>query len=722
MDNSTSSPSLAPLLHARSVAIVGISQPDRFGGQLYTNLRDVGYDGIIYGVNPGYETLYGQPIYGSLGELPQTPDCAILAIPNRRLLPVMEEAAHLRIPAAVIFANAHGATDNGQPLEGALQAVARAHDMVVCGPNCMGFLSFEQKLTVSGYPVIPGTPAGHVTLISHSGSVFDSLWQNNRQIHFNYVVSSGNEMTTTIADYMLFALENPSTRVIALFLETVRDPATFRKALAEAARRDVPVVALKVGRSEQGARLAQAHSGALAGKDAAYDALFAHYGVRRVISLDELMDTLELLATGMRPKPQTIAAILDSGGERAMLADLAAAQGVPFATLSEATRSRLAETLEPGLEPANPLDAWGTGNAYDRIYGDCLRALDANPETGLNVFAVDLMRASNIPPTYVDVVRSLRGELQKPLVFLTNVTAAIGKDQVNALRGMAIPVLMGTETGLRAIDHLFGYCRYRQKRAAQAEGTDSDEMYRLDPAQISRWRRELATAETALDEATGLRLLAAYGIPVPRTDTATAAAEAVAAAEEIGYPVALKTAAGHLHKSEQGGVHLNLAHADAVHKAYAALREQLGPRVLVQCMAPPGVEMFAGIVHDPQFGPFLSLGIGGIFVEILRDTSLLALPATQAEVRQALLGLRGAPLLQGARGQAPVAVDALVRALMKLAALATDLGDLIGELDVNPLIAHADGVLAVDALVIPRAAGSPAPDKVGAREEERLRT
>jgi acyl-CoA synthetase (NDP forming) len=256
---------LTPLLHARSVAIVGISTPDRFGGQVFANLRDFGYPGDIYGVNPRYETLYDRPCYASIADLPDRPELAVLAVPNSVLLPAFEEAAAAGVRSAVIFGSAHAGEGDPKALENAIAAIARREGMAICGPNCMGFLSFGKKLVLSGYPVTPGTPAGHITLISHSGSVFDSMWQNDRRVHFNYVISSGNETVTTLADYMQFALADPTTRVIALFLETVRDPAGFRQGLESAAEKDVPVVVFKVGRSELGARLAQSHSGALAG-------------------------------------------------------------------------------------------------------------------------------------------------------------------------------------------------------------------------------------------------------------------------------------------------------------------------------------------------------------------------------------------------------------------------------------------------------------------------
>jgi len=330
----------------------------------------------------------------------------------------------------------------------------------------MGFHAFSNKLVISGYPVAPDTPAGPVTFITHSGSVFDALWQNRRGLHFNFLISSGNEMVTTLADYVQFALTQPSTRVIGLFMETVRDPQTFVAALRQAAERDVPIVALKVGRTERGAQLALAHSGALAGQDAAYDALFAHYGVQRVKSLDEMLDTLELFAAGLRPPTRYIASIHDSGGERGLLTDLAEAEGVPFAPLSAETTCQLAATLDPGLAPVNPLDAWGTGNDYQRIYHDCLLALDANPLTGLNVFAADLYPSDADAYSYSHIALAAKPQLTKPLVFLANLTASVSASQSHRLRAAGIPVLMGTETGVRAIKHLLDYAAFQRERPA----------------------------------------------------------------------------------------------------------------------------------------------------------------------------------------------------------------------------------------------------------------
>ena len=407
---------LTPLLHPKSVAIVGISQPGRFGGILAQNVSQFGYEGTIYGVNPRYDSLYDRPCYASLSDLPEKPELAILGVPNGGLVASLEEVAECGIPAAVIFASAYSEPDNGElSLKDQLGKIARDNDIVLCGPNGMGFVAPCQRLAVSGYRVNPETPTGNVAMICHSGSVWEAFLQNQRDVKFNYMISTGSEAATTMSDYMQFVLESESTRVIGLFLETVRDPETFQAALVEAAERDIPVVALKTGRSERGAQLALAHSGALAGEDGAYDALFEHYGVRRARSTDEMLDTLELFATGMRTKTHFVSAILDSGGQRALLVDLGEAEGVEFTPITEETEAKLSEVLEPGLDPVNPLDAWGTGNGADDIYAKSIQALDTDPSTGITLLAVDLPPMDDHDSWYANILRPLLSELRRDL-------------------------------------------------------------------------------------------------------------------------------------------------------------------------------------------------------------------------------------------------------------------------------------------------------------------
>jgi len=704
MDNTTRRnhrQNLTPLLHPDSVAIVGISQPGRFGGILAQNVSDYGYAGRIYGVNPRYDSLYDRPCYASLRDLPERPDLAILAVPNSGLVASLEEVAECGIPAAVIFASAYSEPAEGElSLKDQLGKIARENDIALCGPNGMGFVAPCRRLAVSGYRVNMDTPMGNATMICHSGSVWEAFLQNQRGVYFNYIISAGSEAATTLSDYMQFALENESTRVIGLFLETVRDPETFTAALVEAAERDIPVVALKTGRSERGAQLARAHSGALAGEDAAYDALFEHYGVRRARSTDELLDTLELFATGMRSKTHFVSAILDSGGQRALLVDLGEAEGVEFTPITEETQQKLSEVLEPGLDPVNPLDAWGTGNGADDIYSKGIQALDADPATGITLLAVDLPPMDDRDCWYASIVRSLLGELRNPLAVLAHLSDATSAKQAGQLRAMGVPVLMGTETGLRATRHVIEYSAYQRDRAANANARTP----RIaSPANLSELRERLRGASGALGEYESKQFLAAYGLETTREIRTQTHAETLLAAEEIGYPIALKTCAD-LHKTERGGVRLGIVNRDELAETYSDFEKRLGADVLVQQMIPQGTELILGVVNDPQFGPMLTLGTGGIFVEVLKDISMLTVPTTPDAVREVLMRLRGAALLKGARGKAPADIDAIVDAVMGLSALAEDLGEAIAEIDVNPLVALPDRAVVVDALIIPKEA------------------
>ncbi len=694
---------LTPLLQAQSVAIVGISQPNRFGGMLFTNLQNFGFKGQIYGVNPHYTSLFDRPCYPSLYDLPEVPDCAILAVPNGRLRSTLQDAAKLNIPAAVIFASTYSAPVDNQPsLQSQLTQIANTHNMVICGPNGMGFVSPAQQLPVSGYNTNPDTPAGNVTFITHSGSVWEIFLQNMRGVAFNYIISSGNEMVTTLADYMQFSLTDPTTRVIGLFLETVRDPQTFTAALAEAAERDIPIVALKTGQSTRGAKLAQAHSGALAGEDATYDALFAYYGVSRVKSLDEMMDTLELFATGMRPKTHYVSALLDSGGQRAMMVDLAESERLEFTALNQQTTSQLSEILEPGLDSINPLDAWGTGNDFEDIYAKCLLALDADPTTGLTLFSVDLYPIDDEQPfRYPEIAAQVQAQLQNPLAWLIHLSATASKAQMSELRQIGIPVLMGTETGLRATHHMMAYSEFQRLQANSLTNYTMGRV-QIESTRLEAIRQQLRDSHGPLNEFVSKTILTHYGFSIPKESPANSLQNVLEMAEQIGYPIALKTAVGDLHKSERDGIRLNLTDADQLTEAYHDLKTRLGPQVLVQQMIPAGIELILGLINDPQFGPMLTLGFGGIFVEIFKDAQMLMLPTSPNIVRKTLLNLRGASILAGVRGQPPVNIEAILAAAMGLAAFAADLGDLIDEVDINPLIALPDKAVVVDALIVPK--------------------
>ncbi|MGH2656942.1 MAG: acetate--CoA ligase family protein, partial [Actinomycetota bacterium] len=684
MNGESDRAALTAMLEPRAVAVIGAStRPGSPGLQMVHQLRVGGFDGEIYPVNPRYEEVLGLRCYSSVGDLPRAPDLVLLGVPNAALEEQLEAAADAGARGAVIFASAHddGGEDEGPELTERLATVARRAGMVVCGPNCMGFVDVERRLRALAFEEREDLEPGPITWLSHSGSAFSALLHNHRGIRFNLAVSTGQELTTTMADYLDYALDRPTTGVVALFLETVRDPATFHSAIAAAAERDVPVVALKVGREDVTRELVEAHSGALAGDDAAYEALFEAHGVVRVETLDEMADALELFAAGRRAGPGGLAAIHDSGGERAHLVDEAARVGVPFADISDETRKRLASRLDPGLPAVNPLDAWGTGRDYEAIFADCMRALLDDADTAALAFTVDLS-GEDLEPGYMEVAREVYPATSKPMAVLTNLTSAVAPGAAASLRAVGIPVLEGTATGLLAFRHLF------EHRDASSRGPVSPPEPVSDDVR-ERWRERLASPDP-WSEVEALALVADYGIPTVAAASAGSEEEALAGAERIGWPVALKTAEAS-HKSEVDGVRLGIGDQTGVVGAYREVAGRLGPRITVAAMSPPGVELALGVVRDRQFGPLVLVAAGGALIEVLGDRRMALPPIDEPRARSLIDRLAVRPLLDGVRGAPAADLDAVGQALVRLSVLATDLGDLIEALDVNPLVAGPDG-------------------------------
>ena len=641
-------------------------------------------------------------------------------------------------------------------LRARLAATARAAGMAVCGAGCMGFVNVTHGLRAVGYVEPDPLPPGPVALITHSGSVFSALLRTRRRLGFTVAVSSGQELVTTAAQYAEYALSLPGTGVLALVLEAVREPGRLRAVLAAARERRIPVVMLTAGRSAGGRALVSAHSGALAAADGGWEALAAAYGVHRVSDLAEMSDTLELfaLAGTRRPASRTptptspstaspsptpanpstaspnftptnprttspsptpapspappdpsshinlsdptvrtgIATVHDSGLERAHVADLADELGVPFAAISAATTARLAGLLDPGLEPANPLDVWGTGARAGEQLSGSLAALADDPAVHAVALAVNLVHEFDRDQSYPEAVAETARRTSKPVVVLSNVPAAIDTGTAAALRDSGIPVLEGTRTGLLALKHLLDHGAHHGEPAPACAP---------DRARQDRWARLIRAGE-----AHGPRLedlLRDYGIAAARTRAAGSSAGAVAAAAEIGYPVVLKTGEpGIAHKSDAGGVVLGLRDPDALRDAYEDLAERLGRRVLVCETIPPGPELSLGLARDHELGPLLVVGAGGVLVELLADRAVALPPVGPAQARRMLGTLRASRLLAGVRGQPPADLDAVTAAITALSQLAAELGDALEALDINPLICGPDRAVAVDALAVPR--------------------
>jgi acyl-CoA synthetase (NDP forming) len=567
--------------------------------------------------------------------------------------------------------------------------MAKEAGIAICGGNCMGFYNLEYGLRICGFPPPDWMRAGGTAFITHSGSAFSALCHNDKRLGINLAVSAGQELATNVADYLDYVLTLGSTKVIGLFLETVRDPEGFMRGLEKAQAKDVPVVALKVGRTAESAALAVSHSGAVAGNHAAYEALFDHYNVIAVDTMDDLVNALHFYAGGRDLAPGGIATMHDSGGFRELAMDLAVERKVPFAKISADTTAKLAARLDYGLEPINPLDAWGTGNDWEGIFHDCMKALIEDPDTALGALCVETRDGYSLTEGYGEMLRRIRAATTKPVILATNVASNSSDDVAVRLAQDGVPVLSGVASMLTVIRKAMDR-RDRKPSVAPAPPRDSRE----------KWRARLERGET-LDEAESLALLSDYGVPVLPHRIVETEADLIKAVREFGT-VAVKTAMpGILHKSDVGGVKLNLS-AETVAAAYADLKHRLGPRVIVMPMAGKGVELSFGMTRDPQFGPIVMVGAGGVLIEMLKDRRF-ALPAFGlGEAMRHLNALVLRPLLDGKRGAAPADLVSLAQALSRFSVLAADLGDLIAEIDVNPLIAGPQGCVALDALIVPR--------------------
>ena len=682
---------LSPLLEARSIAVIGASQrPGSVGNQVIRQLREGGFTGRILPVNPRYDHIEEIECLGSLA-LAGPVDLAVLALSNDQLERSMEDAVTNRARSVAIFASCFGEASDGQPLTTRLAALARQAGIPICGGNGMGFVNLDRQLRVTGFYQPIGLTTGGVTFLTHSGSLFSAMLHNHRNLRFNLVVSTGNELTTRMDDYIAYSLGAGTTAVIGLFLETVRDTDGMSDALAAAVAQDVPVVALKVGRTTRSQKAVATHSAALAGAYEAFTAFAAAYNVHLVETMDEMADTLELFSQRRRAAPGGLGTVHDSGGERSLLIDIAERVGVPLAAISQRTRDHLSGILDPGLEPDNPVDAWGTGREAASVFKESLLALARDDAVGVVAFSVDLTAEESPDGGYGLIPIEVASSTTKPVVVLGNLAGSIDPVESVLLRDAGLPVLRGTETGLRAIGHLLTH----RDRSGRRRGTVGP-----PPDTIDLWKARLATGAT-LDEAASLDLLSDFGVPVVSSTKVRGLGDALNAAEACRYPIALKIS-GVAHKSDAGGVILGVDKPASLIRAWETLAP-LSEELVVQPMAPRGVELALGVVRDELFGPIVVVAAGGVMIEALAD-KVTGLPPIDPEMARRLLGdLKIGELLHGHRGTPPRDLDAAVQAIMRMGDVATHLGHVVESIDLNPLILLESGCVAVDALVVGRA-------------------
>ncbi len=691
---------LQRLFTPRAVAVIGASRdPDKVGNRVLENIVKGGFEGPVYPVNPKATELMGLRVYPSLSEVSAPIDLAVVALPASAVLPALEACAAQGVGAAIVIsAGFKEIGGEGAILEETLKRRVRQLGIRVLGPNCVGLISTDAKLNATfakGMPL-----SGGIGFVSQSGALCTAAldWAIGHQVGFSALVSLGNKADLCESDIIEALADDPHTTVIVGYLEAVEDGQRFL-AVAEAAARKKPVVLFKAGTTEAGARAASSHTGALVGADEAYEAAFKQAGVIRARSLSELFDLAVVFASLPLPAGNRIAIVTNAGGPGIIAADACAGGAMRLATLSEPTVNTLRRVLPPSASLHNPVDVIGDATA-DR-YRAVLEAVAADP-------GVDGLLALATPQAMTDMEKFAQAVLE--------VGRSSGKPILPAFMGEASlreATLLFRRAGLlnfpfpdEAVKALEAMVRYQGRR----ERPIAPIRLLVDHGRVmSLLQRLLDRGPAALGEAEAREVIGAYGFRGPKSVRATSASEAAEAAERIGYPVVLKIAAPEiLHKSDVGGVCLGLTNRDAVLRAYAQVMTQAATAaphahlegVLVQEQVTGGREVILGMARDAQFGPLLMFGLGGIYVEALKDVTFRIAPLARAEAEAMVREVRAFPLLQGVRGEPPADLAALVEDILRLSQLVTDFPE-IAEIDINPLLVRSkgEGTVALDARI-----------------------
>jgi len=695
-------PSLERLIRPRSVAIVGASEkPGALGASVLANLERARFPGAIHLINPKRAEIGGRRCVASVDDLPEGVDVVVLAIPRASVLDAVRGLARRKAGAAIVFSAGFAETGaDGLAEQQELARIAAAADMVIEGPNCLGLVNFVDGVPLT-FVELPGDRLGArpgVGLVSQSGAMAAVLAVTlaSRCLGLSYSISTGNEAASGVEDYVEYLVDDPDTRVIAMIVEQFRKPARFLAAATRAAAMGKPIVLLHPGRSSAARESAATHTGALAGD---YDVMrlkVERDGVLLVETLEELGDVAEMLLRSTTQAAGGAAVVCESGAYKALTLDLAEREGLPLPPLGDADSPGLRAALPDFVPVSNPLDVTAQGLVDPDLYARVLAALIADDRVRsvlLAIIQTDSVTAKLKFPPILAAIEKLRPA--KRVVFAgLDEGAVVPPDYVDRLRALSVPYFPSAERAVR------GLARLQRWRGAAS------------PSPMPQSARSAAFAGLAgvIPEWRAKLALASMGIPFPQGALATTSAEAAAIAAKIGYPVAIKAQSAELaHKSEAGGVIVGLCHKAALERGWAKLTDNVGcsrpglklDGVLIEAMAAPGVELIVGGRNDPEWGPVVVVGFGGVQAEILKDSRLLAPDMSDSEILEELRNLKGAALLEGFRGSAPLDVDAIVRIAHAVGRLLLDEPS-IREIDLNPVVIYprSKGAVALDALIV----------------------
>lgn len=686
---------LKKLLRPSSIAVIGANDKNGFGKSTCMNLLSSPIRDHIYFVNPKREELFGKKCYKSIRELPEPMDMCIVILNKKLVAATLEEAALAGCRAAVVYASGYAETGDKEA-EKELRDLCQKHDLAVMGVNCAGYINNLDGIFAFGMLVKREAVPGNIAVISQSGKICLNMMQMDH-MNYSYLISSGNSTCIHIEDYLEYLIEDDKTKVIGLYLEGVKDPQKFTKVLAMAARKRKPIVIMKVGKTSKGSALAASHTGSLSGSDKSFDAVMKKFGVIRVDDIEELAEMCHLLSViPMLPPSTGLSAMCLSGGETGICADMGTLMGLSYPELQPETAARIKELLPGYATVANPLDMSATLAHDGPKYAEVIKAFMDDPSIGMILCGQTILEHHEVQdviyPMSDGMVMAAK-KRKKPIAVMSFFNSSRDKTIRRKLESEGVPILPATGGGFKLLKYLMDFVAY----------VPEEHTLNLAIPEPSKG------GKTALSERQSKVELKKYGVDVP--------AEYVVSKKEeldglsLEYPVAAKIESPDiLHKSDVGGVRLNIQNLEELKNAFDQILESAKAHcpdaringILISRMLPPGMEFIIGVNNDPQFGPMVLCGLGGVFVEVFKDVSLYPAPLNKKEALHMIQSLKGYKLLTGYRGQKEGDVEALAGLIVQIAGYAAQNKDTLAELDLNPVFVYPkkEGVAMADALIV----------------------
>ncbi|BAP88713.1 CoA-binding domain-containing protein [Burkholderiales bacterium GJ-E10] len=696
---------LSPLFAPRSVAMIGASdRPESVGGVTFRNLLKSGYQGKLYAVNPQHTRIQRHRSYASIDEIPETVDLAVIATPAATVPKIIDDCGKRAVKAAVILSAGFGEGDgSGRELERQVLDRARMYGIRLVGPNCLGVMrpSIGLNATFSK----DGAQPGNLALVSQSGALCTAIldWALPNDVGFSSIVSMGSTADVDFGEILDYLVSDPLTESILLYIEGIRHARSFLSALRAAARTK-PVFLVKVGRHEAGSRAARSHTGALVGADDVFDAAIRRSGAVRVASIVQLFSAAKALSTQFRPSGNRLAIVTNGGGPGVMASDRAADLGVMLATLSDETQRKLNDVLPPTWSHGNPVDVIGDADA-PRYRGAITACLEDPGVDGVMVILTP--QAMTEPTAVAETVVDLAGRYPKPLLACWMGDTAVAASRA-AFSLARIPNFRTPEPAVEVFSYISTYYQNQQLLVQTAASLSHDATPDVDGARLLI-ENALGEHRNVLSEMESKAVLAAFHIPIARALVARTPAEALLIAEQLGMPVAMKIHSHDItHKSDAGGVRLNLGNAEAIHRAFHEMLDAVQKArpdarldgVVIEPMVdrPNRRELMVGVTTDPLFGPIITFGAGGVMVEVMGDRTVALPPLNAYLVRNMIGGTRIARLLGAFRQMPPVDMAALESVLLRVSEMVCELPH-IREMDINPLLVDEHGAIAADARI-----------------------